>query len=268
MQEENRQLKLQITARQLRAFYLIICAGDIGLLAINCLICARPEIVDRNTPLGFVLSQLNLASENVIGVWFSSLVFLLVAFAAMLCFWVDRGAGGAQASFIQKQLHYGWLPVAGICAVLSFDEVGSIHERLGESFDSLNLFKDHLAAWVGLFAPLMALVALYLLIFFFWRVSESRLSQALALAATLLWISAPAQEMIELKFKLSGQARGFEPVTEEGAELIGATLFLISFAEYTIARLKLQRQYLPGIQIASGDRSVVPAMPDLGVSRD
>jgi hypothetical protein len=75
----------------------------------------------------FVLLQLDLAAENVGASWYASMLLLAVAAAGVLCFVLDRSR---PPSWPGRRTAWGWLAVALLFALLSMDELGTLHERL------------------------------------------------------------------------------------------------------------------------------------------
>lgn len=75
----------------------------------------------------FWLVQLHLGAENVVAAWYSSMLLLAVALAACLAFAVER----KQKPSPRGYRSYAWLVLAAVFTLLSLDEIGSFHERLG-----------------------------------------------------------------------------------------------------------------------------------------
>lgn len=76
----------------------------------------------------YFATQLNLGNENVLASWYSSMLILLLASISVICFVVDRKR---QESGFNFYLNYGWIAIAFMFVALSFDELGSFHERIG-----------------------------------------------------------------------------------------------------------------------------------------
>ena len=77
-----------------------------------------------------VLVQFHLGAENVVAAWYSSMLLLLVAVVCVMAYALDRRHAHG---WFRRTLAMGWLPLAAAFTVLSLDEVGSIHERVGMS---------------------------------------------------------------------------------------------------------------------------------------
>ncbi|HUG01669.1 MAG TPA: hypothetical protein VML95_07385 [Longimicrobiales bacterium] len=154
-----------------------------------------------------VVHQLRLQSENVIGVWYASMVFLgaSVLFAAAALRAHQAGARAWRA--------WGWGAFAGFTALLSLDELGSLHERLGLMLDG----------WIGVLAVPGAIVVGGILLFAVKVAREERAVAALIALGAVLLATVPVQEWIEVNL-------GRDPVVgallEEGTELAAALLFV------------------------------------------
>ena len=112
------------TSRRVRGFVLVaVAAGGLGFLACT-LVAARGT--GKGSTTGSVLAQLDLLRENNLATWWSSMVLLLIAILCAVAWRADprpREDGG-------PVLPLAWLFLAGVFALLSLDEVGSLHERL------------------------------------------------------------------------------------------------------------------------------------------
>ncbi len=158
--------------------------------------------------------ELRLQSENVIGVWYASMVFLGAAIlfaAAMLRAHQEGGAAWKVG---------GWAGLTTVMALLSFDELGSLHERLG-MVPGLDPFGG--LGWIGVFAVPGAVVAIGIVSFSALLAHEDRTGAGLILAGVLLLATVPVQEWMEFHV---GRGPGLGALLEEGTELAGSLLFL------------------------------------------
>ena len=220
-------MTLRFCKNSLRLLYVSVAAADIAILAAYFLL--RTQSFGH---LNFIRAQLDLRHENVAAVWYSGIILFSTSIAALFCFHVDSRIGSSPK--LGNTLRYGWLVIALIFAGFSFDEIGSIHER-SDLIVSGASYTLGLAGWVGVLWPFMALVFSYFVLFFYFYLSRSRISQVLALIGGGLLISVPIQEFLESKLRLGGQTRGTVlGMLEEGSEIIGTTLILISFLEFAI----------------------------------
>lgn len=249
-------MTLKFCKNSLRLLYISVATADIALFAVYFLLRTQSF-----GPLDFIRAQLDLRHENVAAVWYSGIILFLTSIAALLCFHVDSRIGSSPK--FGNILRYGWLVIALMFAGFSFDEIGSIHER-SDLIVSGAFYTLGLAGWVGVLWPFMALVFSYFVLFFYFYLSRSRISQVLALIGGGLLISVPVQEFLESKIRLGGQTRGTVlGMLEEGSEIIGTTLILISFLEFAImiSRLRSAKGFVspePGnlIQIRISDQFV------------
>lgn len=189
------------------------------------------------------LFQLNLALENILATWYSSMLLLTTAVMAGVCFLADRqeGAGRRQLFF-----SYGWLVFMGVFALLSFDEMGSVHEYFGK--DAYNEQADQFTRYAGLVVlySAIALVAGFMVAFGLVHLRRVPWSFVLVGAGVLLFISNPFQEHFEWGFYQRGADR---PVLllllEEGSELFGTLCFLAATVAYA-AHVTRRRPGGPG----------------------
>ena len=130
-----------------------------GTTALFIAAWARLETLDQVSRwlVRYVLVQGHLATENVIAAWYSAMLLLGVAVAGVLGFVVDSRQG-------QSALRYGWLFFAAVFAVLSLDEIGSLHERLG-MVPWLSRSGLEATGWVYVLALPIAAVTAFLLAF-------------------------------------------------------------------------------------------------------
>ncbi|MGZ9164284.1 MAG: hypothetical protein ACXW4U_03820, partial [Anaerolineales bacterium] len=168
---------------------------------------------------------------------YSGVILFLTSIASLLCFYVDSRSGSSLK--FGNMLRYGWLVIALTFAGFSFDEIGSIHERADLILSGAS-YSLGLGGWVGVLWPLMALIFTYYILFFYFYLARSRISQVMALIGGGLLISVPVQEFLESKMRLGEQKRGtLLGMLEEGSEVIGTTLILISFLEFAIMSSRL-----------------------------
>ena len=186
----------------------------------------------------FLLMELNLALENVVAAWYSSMLLFLVAIMAVICYWADRQHISNSKSLI---LNYGWLMIAGAFFMLSFDEMGSFHETIG----ALAIFKkrgtDNQAGWY-LFYTLGGLVVVFMIMFFQLEFRKHKKALILTIIGILLYLSNPFQERYEhYTWDLAGHHTDWHRpayllLIEEGSELLAAFCFLYAFTIYAISK--------------------------------
>ena len=101
--------------------------------------------------------MLDLREENTLATWFSSMIFLSTGFAFLLLGW------GSSPSFTISRITRFTFKLTAIGAVLlSADEVASLHETIGKSFQRfvsnfwINAPPDNRGYfWIILFAPFL-----------------------------------------------------------------------------------------------------------------
>ena len=226
-------MRLRIVGKEL-IFFIAISAG----LSVF-LLFATSEVISfwrsyegtwTETPTYYkFLTFLNLADEDVVASWFSSMLLAAIAWLAVMCFLLDRKRPGPH------WLDYGWALISLIFAALSFDELGSLHERVrlpGRSGGN----------WLW-YAPIVALLPLYLGLFAFFRMRKDKLALVLVFLGGLAFASIPIQEHFEV-----GVERGAawqRPVShfllEEGAELAAMLVILIAFVRYVLNFMREER---------------------------
>ena len=107
------------------ALDLFFTAGTVLFVYAWPALAARGPAVQ--TFANYWLAQLYLGAENVLAAWYSSMLLLAVALSACLAFAVERKQKPPRPAGWAS----GWLLLAAVFTVLSLDEIGSFHERLG-----------------------------------------------------------------------------------------------------------------------------------------
>ncbi len=184
-----------------------------------------------------VLELLDLREENTLATWFSSMVFLAVGISFLLLGW-----GSSPAFSISRLTRFVFQLTAIGAVLLSADEVASIHETAGKSFQR---FVSSVWAqappdergyfWVVLFAPFLLggfLAAAYVLRKFIARMPTTRdwQRQSAYLALLVAFLCLPGVFVFELfEWHLDNLNQGVTILScwEETFELLGMySLFL------------------------------------------
>lgn len=185
----------------------------------------------------YLLLEFSLGNENVIATWYSSMLLFCVALMSLLCFLILKQNNSKGQSGIWN---YGWLMFFFIFATLSFDEMASMHERLGDAV-SISFLADSPPGWVILLGVPIAVVAILMLWFCILQIKRAPWAAGFAILGILLFLSIPFQEMFEMRGweewgdKTTWRRPTFYLLLEEGSELFGTTFMLIStmaFAAY------------------------------------
>ncbi|RZV49376.1 MAG: hypothetical protein EX270_12765 [Pseudomonadales bacterium] len=222
------------------AFLLVVALAITNLIMLAGTVAFKLYFrhINRNWEAGsaikYWLVQFDLARENALASWYSSLLLLLVACMSLVCFIVDRNE---QKSRRGQILAFGWLFFAVTFLLLSLDEAGSLHERLG-MLASLNPFGDYVPGWVDLFAIPIGIAAVFMAAFSWFHVGSNRLAMVFMFVGIFLLVTVPFQEKIEIALWHSAQSRDLwqRPVLhilfEEGAEIFGILSLLVAILLY------------------------------------
>lgn len=196
-------------------------------------------IQTESVAVQYLLAQFNFAKENIAAAWYSSMLFFSSGIIALLCFWADMQRTDDVKGRI---LNFGWIVIAGIFIMLSFDEMGSFHEMIGETA----LFKkagggssSKGGGWFA-FYGLIALVAIFMITFFVMKFKGNKVALLLTVIGVLLFASNPFQEKFEIHTWRSSadpsswHRPAFFLLLEEGSEIFASFCFLYSFTRYAM----------------------------------
>jgi len=226
----------------------LFLVGTFSYLSLYLTTATLPQLA--RTLVETVLSQLSLQGENVLAAWFSSMLLLLASAAALWSFALDR-----QIDRGRNVLSLGWLILAAIFLLLSLDELGSLHERLGALRTSAPPGSVERAprGWVVLLALPIAVTAAFMTTFAWFRLRRCVPAFLLMVAGVLLFLTIPAQEVLEISlFSINGESRRPPAlsVLEEGTELAGTICFIIAFVLYaTRAMTSLPLRNRPSVAL-------------------
>lgn len=229
------KLPLDLTTLKRAAAVLSGMAGLFALGTIVFMIAWAQREQYQGVELGFlkyVLVQTHLATENVLAAWFSSMLLLSVAVAALIAYSVTSPVDTVRTP---RWLARGWLVIAAIFTLLSFDEIGSLHERVGMA---VGIEGPGGWSWVKLLALPIAATGAYMLAFAWTFVRPVPVAFQLFVAGVALYLSNPIVEQIEMSLI---HGAGAEPgtwarfthdvllVVEEGVlELFATICFLMA----------------------------------------
>ena len=222
--------------RTVIAVFAAIITMDIVLVALHLLIGETFDII-------------NLDQEGNLTAWYSSSKLLILA---ALCFMVWSTERVVLAGKKQWRLTILWLLVAAVFLGLSMDETASIHERLArfvmqESYVGLDIRESVLDgdstkdsfAWVLILSPVILIVSVFFLVFFYSRLFATRTGYVPALIALTMFLIAVGMEatvyftpsMSEWDANMLSKYK-LGIALEETAEMMGSTLFLLAFWRY------------------------------------
>ena len=159
--------------------------------------------LEANRAIPSFIRSLELTAENTAGAWWSG-VLLLVAAVHMTDGFIGNASRGRLAT--------GWLAVASVLVLLSADEVGSIHERVG-GWGEILPFALLLGAALG-----FGVLALW---------SSAQRAAALWIAvAFLLFASVAGHEYLENSTTWLSDHGDLRAMLEEGTEIVGMLILL------------------------------------------
>ncbi|MBD2578571.1 hypothetical protein [Oscillatoria sp. FACHB-1406] len=191
---------------------------------------------EAGSAIKYILVQFYLAMENVIASWYSSMLLLLVSLKSTLCFLTDRKQNLSRR---ERYLSWGWLGFAFAFALLSLDEIGSLHERIG-MITAFNPSGDLPLGWVLVLAVPIGLVALFMVAFAWLHIRQSVLAFAFTITGVICFITVPFLELLELRIVATTQIEIFwqnqtaSQMVEESLEIFGSLFFLIATNLYII----------------------------------
>jgi hypothetical protein len=181
-----------------------------------------------------VLVQFHLATENVVAAWYSSMLLLTVALAAVLAFATEMGTtANIREKWRLSPFSWGWLLVAAAFVALSLDELGSLHERIGMISRG-----GGARGWVYVLALPILGVAAFMAAFAWVRLRQVPAALGLFAAGIALFLSNPIFEVFEMRLLHAGRGADLIVhntllVVEEGiVELGGALCFLLAVLTY------------------------------------
>lgn len=216
--------------RDIWRFYAVVISVDVLLILVTLLSGLGLPQTDR-----WIIQKFNLRHEANVAVWYSSVLLLGAAVAALA---ISRDRAPARA---HRTYAVFWTLAAIAFAWLSLDETAMIHEGLGWAvigrFGSIPFMAERerggwIFAWtIVLFPAILAFVVGMVWASRAW-LGLHRLSQRLTLIATACWAAVVITEVVESQMARLSMNRSFEWVIEEGLEITGTTLFLIAFIEF------------------------------------
>ena len=206
----------------------------VNLFILLAMYLHRTGTLGSDWRVDFFTGEFNLAGENKLSVWYSSMLLLLVSLGALGCFALElQQRQGTR----ERVLSYGWALVALLFVGLSLDELGSIHERIPE-LPGMYSPAAGLPGWVGVLVVPIALVGLFIVAFALLRVRQSPAAFWLMLLGLLLFLSVPIQEHFEVAAMMAADSTeasrrpAAAAVLEEGTEVFGSLCFLASTLLY------------------------------------
>lgn len=183
---------------------------------------------------GAIRRLFNTTREDGLASWFAVSQTLLTALAAWLIVVVLHH----QHATALRRL--GWLVVAGFFSYMCIDDGAAVHERIGTAFQDTSGVEGFPSyAWQFLLLPFFALMGAFVL-YFLWRELPTAAARARVAGAIGLFVVAVGMDFVEGLDDgyawLAGAAgweadaiRHFSKSLEEFVEMVGMTLFLVTF---------------------------------------
>lgn len=237
MKSNKEHIQVTLATRMVKQVLTLIILVNIFMLCGTWVYNTRILHNAPNLVLRFV-AQLNLGTEKVAAAWYSSMLLLLVAIAAACCYLSDTQR--PQKS-VFRVLNFGWLVFALIFITLSFDELGSFHEMIGETKLFKSMGDGSLAGGWYVFYLLVILAALFMIVFFMLKFPRHKTALIFAIIGVLLFLSNPIQEEYEISsWRNSPDPTHFSrPISllllEEGSEIFASFCLFFSFTSYLLA---------------------------------
>ena len=228
MKVNNSQaLQLSVSEQTLRRFYQLIFVAN----ALVIFVTAASDVGLAFAQRGIL--QLDLKLEGNVAVWYSSTLLFLTALAALAI------STHVPPQITQPRLYcLVWRIATLFFLGLAIDETAQLHERTGHLFTKyfggvpgLTPGAGPVFAWLVALAPMIIVFLVVMKMAAQWLRLHNR-SRNLALAGIACWIGVLLAEFIQAQLRRLSMPRSIQGVIEEGLEIIGTTLFLISFLEF------------------------------------
>ena len=166
----------------------------------------------------------NLDTQIDLGTYYHSILLFAGGMFILTIYDFEKAA--------QKKAVWGWIPILAVFWGISIDELISFHNGIPSYLEKTGLYsgigESNLPEWPILLAPVAILFAIYFVLFAKSRLSGNRSLIVLGGFALVIWIFAFSAEMLlalEMNHKL-------QVGIEEGAELVGTSMFLLLFIVY------------------------------------
>ncbi|HYG04198.1 MAG TPA: hypothetical protein VD927_17245 [Chryseosolibacter sp.] len=184
-----------------------------------------PGIADDRA---YLLGQFALSHENTVATWYSAMLLLATALVGLLVYWAETTQARSKTHGF---FSHGWLFIVCAFLLMSFDEMGSMHENIG-NFSIPNAV-----------IPLCGAIGILYILSFAWFFLRRSLVAVIFLSiGCCLFISIPIQEHFEMSmWREAGFSSTWQrPIRfilmEEGAELLASLSFLAGMIYYLVSR--------------------------------
>lgn len=166
----------------------------------------------------------NLDTQIDLGTYYHSILLFAGGMFILTIYDFEKSA--------KKKAPWGWFPILAVFWGISIDELISFHNGIPSYLEKTGLYSgigdSNLPEWPILLAPVAICFAIYFVLFAKSRLSGNRSLIVLGAIALAIWVFAFSAEMllaVEMNHKL-------QVGIEEGAELVGSSMFLILFILY------------------------------------
>ena len=183
----------------------------------------------------------HLHREFNIPTWFSSMIMYFLALISLINGYLAREIHNV-STVSRYTIPWGFLTVFFL--YVSVDEVVGIHEGMGSHLASFINVPSNVAPWLFFFVIPIVGILVSFIVFFIQIFKENRRLLILSVIGIAFWVVALTAEF--LGYNISGKERVLM-ILEEGSEMLGAYLILLSFLLFSVAqRRKIwDRMYLP-----------------------
>lgn len=215
--------------RFIKKLFFIILAAEIGFVILDIFMNYLALI-----PEGSIQRLFNIAREDSLPAWVAGVQTLFVGLVLWLIYLKNRNKG--------------WAVIAAFFTYLGIDDGSKLHERIGTAVKHLAQSRMPAAAesvvetsytWQFVFGPAFVAMGFFIL-WFMWRELKQPALRWLVFAALACYGTAVGLDFIEGMpgaYEMIGEAVGlsgkftnhFGRVIEEFLELLGSTLFLVTF---------------------------------------
>jgi hypothetical protein len=187
---------------------------------------------------GELQRQLDVRGEGNFFAWYSSLILLLTAVAALWNFWLmEKGSGDDVSAW-----RYAWLGIGAVALLLALDEKAQLHESAGRIFAGWLLERDGWMGWAGqrgrrwiiFLSPGIVAVLVGFFVTFLHMFRGHRVALAVALGSMCLWLVVLGLEFFttDIHQEWGPRVHLFKNLWEEGLEIFANSGLLVAFAWY------------------------------------
>jgi hypothetical protein len=188
------------------------------LAGLTVFLLAAHFIAPHNHPLW------NLDVQTDLGTYYHSILLFAGGMFVLSIYDFEKSA--------KKKAVWGWIPILAVFWGISIDELISFHNGIPRYLEKTGLYSgigdSNLPEWPILLAPIAIIVVIYFVAFARSRLSENKNLLILGSLALVIWVFAFSAEM----FLATSMNHKLQVGIEEGAELIGSSMFTLLFIKY------------------------------------